>query len=175
MLRLDALADEVKMGALDCERLALEEDRREAASSAGLDLGSSCCQSEISGIESSAGRDRERDCEVDALSHCSSRSSSDSPWVASSPSAPQPTPHAISSTMAMVHLFEIWRSRQPFKIRSAPRPISVGTSYSPKASKQLHYEKKGNEKTIYRLVFSFEGEAQMNPKRANAPLAKCKA
>lgn len=57
MLRLDALVDGVTTGALDCERLALEEDRREAASSADLDLGSSCCQLEISGIESSAGRE----------------------------------------------------------------------------------------------------------------------
>lgn len=43
------------------------------------------------------------------------------------------------------------------------------------ASKQLHYEKKGNEEKNYRLVFSFEDEAQMNPKRATVLLAKCKA
>ena len=48
------------------------------------------------------------------------------------PSPPQPTPHATSSTIAIVHreATDLWI--HPLRICSAPRPMLSGMSYTPR-------------------------------------------
>ena len=117
LLREEAFRSE-KIGALECERWARAEDRREAASIAGRERRSSR-ESTASGMATSGG-ERERDRDLDREAE---RSGSSSLGVASSPSAPHPTPHATLSTLAMLQRRAIERSRHPSKILSAPLPM----------------------------------------------------
>lgn len=76
-------------------------------------------------------RDLEATMEVERLLILRGVSSSSS-GVALSPSSPHPTPQPTSSTTDIDHRLATEVSMHPFNTRSAPRPIPVGISNTPK-------------------------------------------
>ena len=112
-------------GARNRERSTRDDERLRAASNEGLDVSSSC-HSGVLGTMTST--DCEQDAEDCVGDFFRSVSRSSSVMGGTSPSSPHPTPHATSSTIAIVQRVETERSRQPLRIRSALRPMSEGTS-----------------------------------------------
>ena len=112
-------------GARERERCAREDERRAAASTDGCGCSAASAGQSVAGgtiSSSSAGRVRDA-ARAGVSSSCAA--------CASSPAAPHPTPHATSSTIAIVQRSAGAFSKQPCRIRSAPRPMSAGVWYVP--------------------------------------------